>query len=156
MDQDKSIAGDAPNHLMHIVDVVRRRFGEAIRDQLADHPYTDVRRSELRILLVISPSGTSLTALAELTGMTKQSLSEFIERLQQAGYVTTQTNPDDRRAKLIRPSERGETARDRILTAGRAVEDAWRDSLGAERYDAMRDALTALAEHGSTRSGSDR
>lgn len=146
MDQHKSTAGDTPNHLMHIVDRVRRRFGEAIRAELADLPYTDVRRSELRILLVISPSGTSLTQLADLTGITKQSLSEFVERLERAGYVATETNPEDRRVKLIRPTEHGHVARDRILTAGYAVEDGWRDSLGAERYDAMRDTLAALAQ----------
>jgi len=51
MEEHKAAADDPPNHLMHIVDLVRRRFGECIRAELADHPYTDVRRSELRLLL---------------------------------------------------------------------------------------------------------
>ena len=89
MEGHEAAVDDAPIHLMYIVDLVRRRFGEAFRAELADHPYTDVRRSELRLLLLISPAGTSLSELAEITGVTKQSLSEFVERLQTAGYLTT-------------------------------------------------------------------
>src|SRR6476659_5914764 len=111
MEMRKGYEGEGPNHLMHLVDLVRRRFGEAIRVELADHPYTDVRRSELRLLLLVTPAGTSLSELADLTGITKQSLSEFVERLQRAGYLTTETNPADRRVKLIRVTERGEAAR---------------------------------------------
>ena len=150
METRKAYTGDAPDHLMFIVDLVRRRFGEAIRAELADQSYTDVRRSELRLLLLVSPSGTSLSELADLTGITKQSLSEFVERLQQAGYVTTETSPTDRRAKVIRPTDHGQATRDRILAAGRAVEDSWRSSIGPDRFDTMRDVLSDLAVRHST------
>jgi DNA-binding MarR family transcriptional regulator len=130
---------------MYIVDLMRRRFGEAIRAELADEPFTDVRRSELRLLLLVSPSGTSLSELAGLTGITKQSLSEFVERLQQAGYVTTETSPTDRRAKVIRSTDLGQATRDRILAAGRTVEDSWRSWIGPGRFDTMRDVLADLA-----------
>jgi DNA-binding MarR family transcriptional regulator len=145
MEERKGSPDDAPHHLMYLVDVVRRRFGEAIRIELADHPYTDVRRSELRLLLLVTPAGTSLSELADLTGITKQSLSEFVERLQRAGYLTTETNPADRRVKLIRATERGEAARQRILAAGQAVEDAWRSQVGPNRFDTMREVLTDLS-----------
>jgi len=145
MEEHKAAAHDAPHHLMHIVDLVRRRFGESLRAELAGHPYTDVRRSELRLLLVISTAGMSLTELAELTGITKQSLSEFAERLQQAGYTTTETSPNDRRVKLIRPTERGIAAQQRILAAARTVEDAWQSAVGPDRYDTMRSVLAELA-----------
>ena len=145
MEKRKVSPDDAPHHLMYLVDVVRRRFGEAIRVELADHPYTDVRRSELRLLLLVTPAGTSLSGLADLTGITKQSLSEFVERLQRAGYLTTETNPADRRVKLIRATERGGAARQRILTAGQAVEDAWRSQVGPNRFDTMREVLTDLS-----------
>ena len=105
MEMRKGYEGEGPNHLMHLVDLVRRRFGEAIRAELADHPYTDVRRSELRLLLLVPPAGTDLTELAKLTAVTKQSLSEFVEQLQRAGYLTTETSPHDRRVKRSgRPS----------------------------------------------------
>ena len=149
MEEHKASVDDRPIHLMHIVDLVRRRFGECLRAELADHPYTDVRRSELRLLLLISPAGTSLTELAEITGVTKQSLSEFVDRLQKAGYVTTATSPDDRRVKLIRPTKRGTTARRQILAAIRSVEDAWQSAVGADRFDTMTAVLTELAASGS-------
>lgn len=145
MEKHKVRACDTPNHLMHIVDHVRRRFGEAIRAELAEHPYTDVRRSELRLLLVVSPAGTRLSELAELTGVTKQSLSEFVDRLERAGYLTTEPSPDDRRVKLIRLTKRGRAARERILAAGRAVEEAWRSRVGPDRFDTMRGVLADLA-----------
>ena len=145
MEMRKGYESEGPNHLMHLVDLVRRRFGDAIRAELADHPYTDVRRSELRLLLLVPPAGTDLTELAKLTAVTKQSLSEFVEQLQRAGYLTTEVSPHDRRVKLIRPTQRGNEARERILAAGRAVEESWRSLVGPERFDTMRDVLAHLA-----------
>jgi DNA-binding MarR family transcriptional regulator len=129
-----------------VVDGVRRRFGEQIRAELGDHPYTDVRRSELRLLLLVPAAGATLTTLADLTGVTKQSLSEFVDGLRRAGYVTTEVDPDDRRVKLIRPTARGEAAQRDVLAASRAVEDAWRATIGPTRFDSMKRVLVELAE----------
>jgi len=145
MDQGKGLPGGGATRLMHVVDVVRRRFGEAIRDELADHPYTDVRRSELRLLLLIPDRGTSLTGLADEAGITKQSLGEFVDRLQRAGYVTLEVSGNDRRVKVVRPTARGRAASEQILAAGQAVEHTWRLAVGPERFDLMKDVLTELA-----------
>lgn len=142
---------DPTTRLMHLVDGMRRRFGEDIRAELGDHPYTDVRRSELRVLLLIPAAGTSLTTLADQTAMTKQSLSEFVDRLGRSGYVTTAVAPSDRRVKLIQPTTRGIAAQRRILAAGRAVEVRWRTAIGAARFDTMKQVLTELAATPRTR-----
>ena len=92
---------------MYLVDLIRGRFGREIRAELGDHAYSDVRRSELRLLLLIPETGTTLSALTALAGVTKQSLSEFVDRLGRAGYVATGVDPQDRRVKLIRLTERG-------------------------------------------------
>lgn len=135
----------AQSRLMYLTDGMRRRFGEQLRRELGDHPYTDVRRSELRLLLLIPDSGATLTAIAELAGVTKQSLGEFVERLKTAGYVTTTSDPHDRRVRLVHLTARGETAQRHILQASRAVEDAWRAAVGTSRFEAMKETLAALA-----------
>lgn len=144
MESDKAPT-EAQTRLMYLVDGLRRHFGERLRDELGEHPYTDVRRSELRLLLLVPHSGATMTALADLAGVTKQSLGEFVERLRSAEYVTVVADPEDRRARRVQLTERGEAAQRRILRASRAVEDAWRATVGASRYDSMKETLAVLA-----------
>ena len=115
-------------------------------------PYTDVRRSELRLLLLVSAvrhgvSASWSTSPGLPNSPSASSSSGFSRR---GSYVTTETSPTDRRAKVIRPTDHGKATRDRILAAGRAVEDSWRSSVGRDRFDTMRDVLSDLAVRHST------
>jgi DNA-binding MarR family transcriptional regulator len=145
----------ALTRLMYLLDVIRGRFADDIREELGDHPYRDVRRSELRLLLLIPTAGTTLSTLSGLAGVTKQSLSEFVDRLERAGYVASQISVRDRRVKLIRPTPRGEAARKDILSAALRVEQAWRTEVQPDRFDSMKSVLAQLAD-GGDRTGSIR
>ena len=45
--------------------------------------------------------------LAERAAMTKQSMAELVAHLERHGYVERVPDPSDRRAKLVRATERG-------------------------------------------------
>ncbi len=51
--------------------------------------------------------GTRATDLARLSGRHKQVITTLVDELTELGYVERRPDPDDRRAKLVVPTERG-------------------------------------------------
>jgi DNA-binding MarR family transcriptional regulator len=48
-----------------------------------------------------------VSVLAERAHMTKQAMAELVQHLESHGYLTRVPDPEDRRAKLVLPTERG-------------------------------------------------
>jgi DNA-binding MarR family transcriptional regulator len=134
------------NHVIQLVDQLMRRYKAEMTRLLPDHPYTDIRRSHHKVLLMLPASGASITELAALAGMTKQSLGELVDGLQTAGYVTSTENPTDRRVRLIQPTERGRAAATLTRSAGDEIEATWRATVGRDRYDQMKATLEELVQ----------
>jgi DNA-binding MarR family transcriptional regulator len=76
--------------------------------------------------------------------MTKQSLGEFVDRLEAAGLVRSSKDPSDGRVRLISRTDRGDAvarATDELIET---VESRWRREIGLAAYDAMMSALRQL------------
>src|SRR5580692_7672246 len=81
-----------PDHLARWLDAVRRRLyaelaAEFTEDRVGDLP--ELRGSHRRLLQMVPPDGIRITDLAKRAGMTKQSLGEFVDYLEQAHYLTS-------------------------------------------------------------------
>ena len=100
--------------------------------------------SHARLLHRLPPEGARVTDLAAWTRITKQALGQLAGQLADRGYVEIVPDPDDRRAKLIRCTERGQRARSTIRAAAVALEDRWRAQVGDARYAVFRDVLAEL------------
>jgi DNA-binding MarR family transcriptional regulator len=89
----------------------------------------------------IEPEGSRLTDLAARAGYTKQTVGEVTSELEQLGYVERVADPEDRRAKIIRLTERGREAQRTGLSLIDDVEAEWAKRYGAERVAALRELL---------------
>jgi DNA-binding MarR family transcriptional regulator len=133
-------------HVFAHLDQLSRR-GQRDTTRLFDsaEPIPGLRGSIGRILSLVPPEGARQTALADGAWITKQSLGERIREMEQLGWVTTDTDPDDRRAHLVHRTERGE----RVLAAAEAtiaaMEAEWSAEVGADRYIVFRSVLAELA-----------
>jgi DNA-binding MarR family transcriptional regulator len=78
--------------------------------------------------------------------VTKQTASLQVAALERVGFVERVPDPTDRRASLIRFTERGRRARDRAQQEVAAVEREWEEHLGPELAGCLREALTRLRE----------
>jgi len=91
------------------------------------------------------PAGRpGISDLATLAGMTKQALGEFVDRLEQAGLVSSAKDPSDGRVRLISRTERGDAVSSATSQAIAAVENQWREEIGASAYEAMLAGLRQL------------
>jgi DNA-binding MarR family transcriptional regulator len=118
-----------------IVDDIETALG------LAGH--SDLRPPHLVVFQQIRPGGTRASLLAEGARITKQSMSYLEER----GYLAKFDDPSDRRAQLIRLTEKGRNveriARQSIL----GTQSKWAAIVGENRVRELIATLQVLVAH---------
>jgi DNA-binding MarR family transcriptional regulator len=75
--------------------------------RLADRGHSAIRAAHGTVFQYLDDTGTTVSLLAERAQMTKQAMAELVVYLEEHGYVTRTPDPDDRRAKLVMPTDRG-------------------------------------------------
>lgn len=128
---------------------LRRRGVSALKED----GFEDYRPTHQVVFQWLGPDGDRVTDLAERVGMTRQSMAELIDYLEEHGYVERVPDPTDRRAQVIRRTERG-WAVNRV--ARRVVEAAqveWAQALGKEDFDDLIRLLRRLAAVVNTGAG---
>jgi DNA-binding MarR family transcriptional regulator len=133
----------APDHMARWLEAATKRL-HADLVALGDAAFPELRGSHRRLLQMIPPEGIRITDLARRADMTKQALGEFMDWLEQAGFVASGRAPADGRVRLITRTERGDSAAIGAQRAIDAVERGWREEIGAARFEAMKQGLRQL------------
>jgi DNA-binding MarR family transcriptional regulator len=115
------------------------------RVDLVEAGYGDIRPTHGCVFRFVREEGMRLTELATLAGMTKQSVGEVVDDLFVRGYVERIPDPADRRAKLIRLTEKGEQAQTVGFGLFAQLEERWSECYGADRLAQLRDLLEEIA-----------
>lgn len=112
--------------------------------QVEASEFGDIRPTHACVFRYVRDSGLRLTEIAELANMTKQSVGEVVDDLAARGYVERVPDPVDRRAKLIRLTERGEEAQAFGFRTFAEIEESWARRHGAERLAGLRETLEEI------------
>lgn len=115
------------------------------RGELEQTEFRDIRPTHGCVFRYVQGDGMRLTEIAERANMTKQSVGEIVDDLAARGYVKRIPDPDDRRAKLICLTERGEEAQAFGLRLFTRVEKRWAERYGQERIARLRELLEEIA-----------
>lgn len=115
------------------------------RANLIEAGYGDVRPTHGCVFRFVREEGMRLTELASLAGMTKQSIGEIVDDLAALGYLERFPDPDDKRAKLIRLTAKGEKAQSVGFSLFVKLEQRLAERYGADRIAAMRELLEEIA-----------
>jgi DNA-binding MarR family transcriptional regulator len=118
---------------------------EELHRRLTERGYADIRHAHGCVFRFVEREGVRLTDLAELAGLSKQAVGEFVAELEAMGYVERVPDPADRRAKIIRLTPRGMEAKEAALEIFAAIERDWAERIGEKRVEALRDALERLS-----------
>jgi DNA-binding MarR family transcriptional regulator len=95
-------------------------------------------------LLLIDRSGVRLTDLAARAGITKQAMMQVVNDLDRLRLVERSPDPNDARAKIVKLTTRGQRERADASKAVASTEQKLRRRLGADRYEALKEALETL------------
>ena len=123
------------------VQVIGRRVSAA----LAERGFTDYRPTYQVVFQWCRPEGSRLTELAERAGVTKQSMGEIIDVLEQRGYVERVPDPTDGRAILVRRTERGWEVNRVARQVVDQLQQEWAQALGKEQFAQLLHYLRHLA-----------
>jgi DNA-binding MarR family transcriptional regulator len=108
------------------------------------------------LIAQLDPDGTRLTVIAERLGITKQSASQIVNDLETRGYVQRLEDPSDRRASLVRFTERGWQFCQDANRVRLELEGEYEAALGTTQMQTLRELLEELLEQtvGKAASGS--
>jgi DNA-binding MarR family transcriptional regulator len=119
--------------------LARRVYGA-----LAESGFPDIRPAHGVVFRFILPGGSRASDMAERAHMTKQSMAYLVDYLAERGYVTFVPDPSDGRAKLVRLTDRGEAALERLLAISRDTEAEVARLLGEGDLTHLRGLLARL------------
>jgi DNA-binding MarR family transcriptional regulator len=128
-----------------LLDMASEALFAEFREDLVESGYGDIRPTHGCVFRFVHEDGIRLTELAAFAGMTKQSIGEIVDDLTERGYVERFPDPDDRRAKLIRLTAKGEQAQAMGRSLFAKLEQRLADRHGPDRVADLRQLLEAIA-----------
>jgi DNA-binding MarR family transcriptional regulator len=128
-----------------LLDIASQALFAEFRTELEQSEFGDIRPTHGCVFRFVGGEGLRLTDLAERAKLTKQSVGEIVDDLVERGYAQRIPDPDDKRAKLICLTARGEAAQAHGRKLFAKVEQRWAERYGAERIAALREMLEEVA-----------
>jgi DNA-binding MarR family transcriptional regulator len=126
--------------------VIYQHHSRAIETSLRAAGFNDIAPSAGNVFPFIAREAMTISALAELAGVRKQTMAQAVEQLERGGYVERRENPDDRRSRLVFLTERGRTVTPVTHAAAAAVEQQWAELIGTNQLEHLRQELRGLLQ----------
>lgn len=96
------------------------------------------------ILRHLPPEGGRVSDVARASGLAKQSAAYVVEDLVNLGYLRSEPDPEDGRARRITYTPRGRKLLAALMDASRKAEAALATSLGPAQLQSLRNTLEAM------------
>ena len=136
---------DRPS-LALLLRVIYQHHSQAIESALRASGFDDIAPSAGNVFPFMRREGITISALAELAGVRKQTMAQAVEQLERSGYVERRENPADRRSRLVFLTDRGRTVTPVTHAAAAAVEERWASLIGTDELERLRHELQSLLE----------
>jgi len=136
-------AGEAPD-LAILIAAGYRALTERLASAMDAQGIDGMRPSFGFVIRAVAAERPTITRLAEMLDVTKQSASGLADEAERAGFVERITLPGDRRSRRLRLTPEGEKVRATALEASAQLERELGKELGPAGLAAMRDGLLSL------------
>jgi DNA-binding MarR family transcriptional regulator len=121
-----------------------------IRDELyagvAAAGFDDLSAAHVGLWRYPGLEGVRPSQLADLVGITKQSVNDLLGHLEARGYLLRVPDSADGRARVIRLTAKGWRLQETIYAAAGAAQRRIEEILGTRRFAQLRGSLELLAE----------
>lgn len=119
---------------------------EELYSELHKAGFDDLREVHRPLLRYPPIDGMRPTDLAAQLGISKQATNDLIRDLEVMGYLRSERDAVDGRARILRYTERGWRLFDIGTRISRGIGERWARSIGQERYDELATTLRAIVE----------
>jgi DNA-binding MarR family transcriptional regulator len=124
--------------------LLHQHYAQDIDAALRAAGFGDLRPAHANVIPFLSPEGVSVSGLAELARVRKQTMAQAVDELEQLGYVERRPNPHDRRSRLVFLTERGAAVKPVTHGTAERVEQHWAELTSRDELEALRAALLRL------------
>ena len=124
--------------------LVYQQYSQAIDAALRDAGFDDIRPAAANVFPFVRPEGITVSELAELARVRKQTMAQAVDQLERTGYVERRPNPRDRRSRLVFLTERGASVPPVTHAAAERVEEHWAQLMGTSELESLRASLLSL------------
>ena len=121
-----------------------QHYSEDIHAALRKAGFGDIRPPHANVFPFVPPEGITVSDLAELARVRKQTMAQAVEQLERMGYVERHPNPRDRRSQLVVLTERGASVKPVTHATAARVEERWAQLTSPEELEALRTSLLHL------------
>lgn len=111
---------------------------------LREAGFGDLRPAHANVFPFVPPEGISVSHLAALARVRKQTMAEAVDQLERMGYVERRPNPADRRSRLVYLTSRGAEVKPVTHATAARVEDHWAELTSPQELEALRASLLRL------------
>ena len=138
-----------PVQLADLLHGLTRRLRRSQTDGLAPLGLTPAQGRALRMIARSQDEEPlRMTELADRLGIVPRSVTTVVDALEEAGLVRREVDPRNRRAILLRLTERGAAVRDDLREARRRAAEELFAPLSADQRETLVDLLTLLDSSG--------
>ncbi len=124
--------------------LVYQHYAQDVHDALRDAGFGDIRPAHANVFPFVPAEGITVSGLAELARVRKQTMAQAVDQLERMGYVERRPNPHDHRSRLVFLTERGESVKPVTHATAARVEERWAELTSPEELEALRASLLRL------------
>jgi DNA-binding MarR family transcriptional regulator len=124
--------------------LVYQQYAQDIDAALREAGFDDIRPAAANVFPFVPPGGITVSELAGLARVRKQTMAQTVEQLELTGYVERRPNPRDRRSRLLCLTDRGRSVPPVTHAAAERVETQWAALTSPKELEALRAGLLGL------------
>jgi DNA-binding MarR family transcriptional regulator len=124
--------------------LVYQHYAQDIDAALRQAGFDDIRPSAANVFPFVPAEGITVSRLAELARVRKQSMAQAVDQLERTGYVERRANPRDHRSRLVFLTERGAGVPPVTHAAALRVEERWAQLTSPAEFETLRASLLDL------------
>jgi DNA-binding MarR family transcriptional regulator len=137
---------DFPEHPLIglLLRLAYQAYAQDIEAALGEAGFDDIRPAAANVFPFVPPDGITVSRLAELARVRKQSMAQAVDQLERTGYVQRRPNPRDHRSRLVFLTPRGASVPPVTHAAAERVEERWAQLTSPAEFEALRGSLLRL------------
>src|SRR5438552_16227305 len=124
--------------------LVYQHYAQDIDAALREAGFEDIRPAAANVFPFVPPEGITVSELADLARVRKQTMAQAVDQLERTGYVERRPNPRDARSRLVFLTERGALVPPVTHAAAARVEQRWAELISPRELEALRASLLRL------------
>ena len=124
--------------------LLSQHYSQDIHAALQEAGFGDIRPTHANVFPFVPADGITVSELAELARVRKQTMAQAVDQLERMGYVERRANPHDRRSRLVFLTERGAAVKPVTHATAARVEERWAELSSPEELEALRASLLHL------------